>query len=303
MPQLDTEKRILDLPTALSPGLLAQAVDCFAARYPALGCGELGRSMLDRPIHRLQLGRGTPCAVYLSGQSGGDAAASAVLTRFVNEYSEQLARRGRLYGVSIPYLAELRSIHAVPMLNPDGIGYALEGVPADHLLRGRLVAMNRGSGDFSGWRANARGVDLRCNYAADAKAFMRRKKAAMAGPCPGGGPEGWCGEAAESEPESSALGRWLRALPGAAMVLELRLGERRVVQPLAADRRMAGLGRMLGRLCDAPVAASDGGELCDWAAALGVPGFVVYCGEGGAVFDLYAGVREMLFLAPTLAGK
>ncbi len=303
MTPLDPQKRILDLPAAFSPALLGEAVACFSARYPALSCSELGRSMLDRPIHRLTLGRGSPAAVYLSGQSGGDAIVSAVLTRFVNEYSEQLARGGRLYGVSLPYLAALRTIHVVPMLNPDGISYAEDGVADDHLLYTRLSGMNRGSGDFTGWQANARGVDLRCNYAADAKLFMRRKQTALGGAYPGGGPSGWCGEAAESEPESEALGRFLRGLGDGALVIELRRGERRVVQPQAADRRTAGLGRTLGRLCGASVVASDGGELCDWSAALGMPGFIVYCGDEGGVFDLYAGVRELLFLAPTLVGR
>lgn len=303
MPAFNPEKRILDLPSALSPALLAEAAALFAARYPALECGELGRSMLDRPIHRLRLGHGSPAVIYTAGQSGGDAATAAVLTRFINEYSEQLLRHGRLYGISIPYLAELRSVHAVPMLNPDGIAYAQDGVADDHVLFTRLSAMNHGSNDFSGWQANARGVDLRCNYAAGASLFMRRKQAALADSCAGGGASGWCGESAESEPESSALGRWLRALPDAALLIELRLGKRRIIRPKDADRRTTGLGRMLGRLCDAPVVSSDGGELCDWAASLDVPGFIVCCGDGGAVFDLYAGVREMLFVAPTLVGK
>lgn len=302
MSSLDTEKRILDLPAALSPALLDEAVSCFAARYSALDCGTVGRSMLDRPLHRLALGRGSPAVIYLGGQSGGDAVSSALLGRFVNEYCEQHSRGGRLYGITLSYLAALRRIQVLPMLNPDGISYALEGVAEDHFLRPRLLSMNGGRDDFSAWQANARGIDLRRNYAADAEDFMRRKQAADS-TCSGGAPSGWCGEAAESEPESGALGRFLRSLPDAAMLIELRCGEERILLPHDADRRTAALGRTLGRLCGAPTAHSDGGELCDWSAALGVPGFIVYCGVGGGVFARYAALREMLFTAPTLVGK
>lgn len=224
-----------------------------------------------------------------------------MLTRFVNEYCELLTRRGRIFGYNLPYLAELRRIDVIPMLNPDGVDYAANGVAEDHLLRGRLLSMNGGRNDFSGWQANARGVDLRCNYAAD---FAKRKRAALADNHPGGGPAGWCGEAPESEPESAALCRWLRVRGDIGMLFELRSGERRLIQPKAASRRTAALGKSLGRLGAMRVSDSDGAELCDWAAdELGIPAFTICCGEGGAVFDQYAAIREMLFVAPTLIGR
>jgi hypothetical protein len=52
-----------------------------------------------------------------------------------------------------------------------------------------------------------------------------------------------------------------------------------------------------------PTVRSDGGEICDWSAALGVPGYIIFCGTGGSVFARYAAVREMLFTAPTLVGR
>ena len=301
MPSLNTEKRTLDLPAALSPALLDEAVSCFAARYAALDCGTLGRSMLDHPLHRLNLGGGSPAVIYLGGQRGGDAVTSALLGRFVNEYCEQHSRGGRLYGITLPYLATLRRIHVLPMLNPDGISYALEGVADDHILRPRLLSMNGGD-NFSAWQANARGVDLCRNYAADAGSFMRRRQTADCA-CSGGAPFGWCGESAESEPESAALGRFLRSLPDAAMMIELRCGKEQVMLPRDADRHTVALGRLLGRLCSMPTVRSDGGEICDWSAALGVPGYIIFCGTGGSVFARYAAVREMLFTAPTLVGR
>ena len=52
-----------------------------------------------------------------------------------------------------------------------------------------------------------------------------------------------------------------------------------------------------------PLTSTDGGCFCDWAAEeLNLPAFTVFCGEDSEVFALYAGIREMLFVAPTLIG-
>lgn len=301
MTEFDTQKRILDLPCPCAADTLNRAVEVLAARYPKLGRAVLGHSILDREIPLLQLGTGAPAVVWVGAQSGTDTESAAVLTRFVNEYCEQQTRQGRIFGHNLSYLAELRRVDVVPMLNPDGVGYATAGVAEDHLLHSRLLAMNGGRDDFSAWQANARGVDLRCNYAAD---FVQRRQAAMADDLPCGGPAGWCGEAPESEPESAALCRWLRVRGDIGLLLELRSGKRRLVQPRETDRRTAALGRTLARLGSMQVTTSDGSELCDWAAGeLGIPSFVVYCGESGTVFDRYAVVREMLFVAPTLVGR
>lgn len=289
MAQPNTQKRILDPPVPPDGPHLRELTALLTDRYPLIRTVPLGQSMLGHPLSLLGLGRGSSGVLYFGGQAAGDRMTPAILTRFLNEYCELHTRRGRVFGVNLSYLAELRRIDLIPMLNPDGIGYTLHGVAEDHILRHRLLAMNGGREDFSRWQGNARGVDLDRNYAtADFSARAAEED---------------CGPSPESEPESSALARLLRCRGGTGLVLELRVGPREIRMAKSTGGRIGGLGRMLARLCGMPLTATDGGCFCDWAAEeLDLPAFTVFCGESCEVFALYAGIREMLFVAPTLIG-
>jgi len=289
MAQTNTQKRILDSPDIPDAPHVGEIISLLCDRYPFINPLPLGHSMLGQPLSLLGLGKGRPGVLYFGGQAAGDRMTPAVLTRFLNEYCELYTRRGRVFGVNLSYLAELRRIELLPMLNPDGIGYTLHGVAEDHILRERLLTMNGGSDDFSHWQGNARGVCLDRNYStADFAARTHSEN---------------CGPSSESEPESSALTRLLRCRGEMGLVIELRTGSKGILMAKSASGRIAGLGRMLARLCGMSLSSTDGGCFCDWAAEeLDLPAFTVFCGESSEVFTLYAGIREMLFVAPTLIG-
>lgn len=104
--------------------------------------------------------------------------------------------------------------HVIPMANPDGVAISQQGPeaiadPALHEGLVRIYEREREAGNtdlsqrdyFSKWKANARGVDLNCNYDARWEDI--------------GGPSdpsssGYKGEAPESEPETQALARYTR---------------------------------------------------------------------------------------------
>ncbi len=216
------DRRILDLPPDPSPARLDEAIACLADRYPAL-------RVLPGAAPHFILGQGSPSACYLADRGVG----SAALIRFAGEYSEQLARGGRLYGISIPYLAALRSIHVLPM----------QARPIPPATSGPTLTT-------------------------------------------------------AASPDAA-----VPTLPDAAICLHLHTGERRVLLSRFADRRTVTLGRVVGRLCGAPSGTSTGSSPVDEAAAAGIPAFSIGLGEGAGVFEAYASVRELLFLAPTLVGK
>ncbi len=58
-------------------------------------------------------------------------------------------------------------IDVVPALNPDGVILSTEGIEAFSLKKSerlKLLRINDGSGDFSLWKANLRGVDINVNF-------------------------------------------------------------------------------------------------------------------------------------------
>jgi len=306
MAHFDTEKRILDFPRPLDAATLDEIIALLCARYPALASNEIGSSILGARLHRLTLGTGENGVIMVGGLDGTDQLTPALLLRFANEYSDLLARSGRIFGYNLRYLAELRRIEIIPMLNPDGNGYAINGVAEDHLLRSRLLGMNRGTDDFTTWQANARGVDLRMNFSASIESFAAHRQQALAGEYPGGGPFGWCGEAPESEPESAALSRFLRTYVHAGLLIVLSVGKSNGVYcPTSSDRRSTSVARSAARLCGFPLLPDTfSSSLCCWAQTeLDLPAIEIVCSAEHDLFSLYAALRELFFVVPTMLSR
>lgn len=179
-----------------------------AKQYPGVMSFSVGRSILGREIPAFVLGEGKKAVVLLGGVLGTEGLTAALLFDFIKDYSEQLQKSAKIYEISMPYLFAERRIVVVPYVNPDGIGYASEGVSQDNPLYERVLRMNGGA-DFHAWQANARGVTLSRNFSAG---FAEAKGEERAAAVPCGAPFGFGGEYPESEPESAALVRLLRAL-------------------------------------------------------------------------------------------
>jgi g-D-glutamyl-meso-diaminopimelate peptidase len=102
-------------------------------------------------------------------------------------------------------------IYFIPMANPDGVCLCQSGVDSinDGRLKNRLLKLN-GGGDFSLWKANARGVDLNVNFDAGYGGGISNVMRA--------GSENYIGKHAFSEPETRALCRFTLKVKPAATV-------------------------------------------------------------------------------------
>ena len=241
-------------------------------------CDMTAHSILGREIPMFTLGNGKKTVVYVGGVGGTESLTSLVLLDFIKDYQKQLAKDGKVFDVTLPYLFGERRIIIVPFLNPDGISYATEGVGEDNPLRARVLKTNGGE-DFSAWRANARGVDLSHNFAAGFAAH--KAKAGLVN----GASAGYGGEYPESEPESAALCRLLRFLGEDLLgLIEFRLGAGEIrcsCKDKLSAKTMAA-GRILGRatsyrLIGPEKTAPDGG-VADWCIEkLSRPAYRVEC--------------------------
>lgn len=269
-----------------------------------LKCDTLGRSILGRKIPLITLGEGKRAVVYVAAHRGTEAITTGVLLDFIADYLKQYERHATVFEYPLEYLFRERKIYIVPMLNPDGVSYVIDGVEEKNPLRERLLAMNGGSEDFSCWRANARGVDLNHNYDAN---FSEYKKQEIAVGIFNGAPEGYSGEFPESEPETAALCRFLRAKrEEIAGVLTLHLGGEEIccscADQLTAKSMAAGrvLSRFTGYRLVRPEGLSMQGSLTDWCiSALERPSYTLKCGKGEASYEegkrMYEKLRRALF--------
>ena len=229
----------------------------------------LTRSILGKEIPIISLGQGVRTVVYVGGVCGTHAITTDVLVQFLRDYFTSLARRATLYGVSMEYFHSVRRVCVIPMLNPDGIEYATHGIAADHPMRARVLQMNGANGaDFSAWEANARGVDLRHNFKAG---FFSHKEKEQREGLLNGAASGYGGEHPESEPEISALCRFLRLRQQDLIgVLCLQAGTAQIncccADHLSAKSMAAGrsLARLSGIRLTSPDSLKPEGGIGEW---------------------------------------
>ncbi len=286
---------------------LAEYMGELAVQYPEVELGYIGTSILERPIPVMTIGENKTNrgVLYLGGIHGTDNLTPAVLLRFVNDYVDFLKSGKRMYSVNLPYLFAHRTIHVIPMLNPDGYEIKRHGA-VNEVVRERLLRQN-GSENFLHWRGNARGVDLWRNFTECEELPSDDEEV-----CPAGTP----GLSPGSEPEVSALANYLRIFDEISMVLSIHTcgdGIRYFTSGKYAARSRT-IGRLLSRmtgcmLSDMPANPESGGSLTDWfIREQNKPAFECGCLMNGEVngndseeyIKVYTAFREALFSAPLL---
>lgn len=150
-------------------GVLVKYLDCAALRHDFIAVSSIGKSAEGRAIPVVTLGKDMERggSVYIGGMWGCDVVSPAVLLRFICDYADFLELGRRVYGMSMQYLWENRTIRVIPMLNPDGYKIRREGAD-NSVICDRLKKLNADSGnspdDFRKWRYNALGRDLTVSF-------------------------------------------------------------------------------------------------------------------------------------------
>ena len=158
------DTRILNYTEPLDYAKMMQVIDCFSVRYPFLSFSYLGESILGRGIPILTLGNGKKEILYVGAHHGMEWITSILLLRFVNDFCEIFRNDKSIYRTSLSLLCEQYTVYVIPMLNPDGVDYQINGITKENPFYERVLKMNGNSADLSHWQANARGVDLNHNY-------------------------------------------------------------------------------------------------------------------------------------------
>ncbi len=306
---MNLSRNILDYDSPLDHKKMLEYLSEFAQRYDFLGITSLGESIMGRNIPLITLGRGKKSILYVGAHHGMEWITSIVLLRFINEYAELVKKKCRIFSYEMEYIFSSRTIYIVPMLNPDGVDYQINGVGKDNILYDRLLKMNRGDEDFSRWQANARGVDLNHNYNCG---FAEYKRLEIENGIGEGAPTRYSGNMPESEPEVAYLCNFLRFNEDISMVLTLHSQGEEIYytgggKTLPRSKQIANaFARMSGyKLCE-PEGLSAYGGLSDWCITeLLRPSFTIECGKGKNPlpledhFKIYTRLREILFTAPS----
>lgn len=166
--------------------------------YPFVWARSIGSSVMAKEITELRIGRGEK-RVHLNGSiHANEWMTTPILMQTLNQYLLALTNSEDIRGLDISPFYDSVILSIVPMINPDGVDLVINGAPDEEPYRSDVLAINDGSMDFSGWKANIRGVDLNNQFPA------LWEKEAQGGPTKPS-PRDFPGESPLTEPESIAI--------------------------------------------------------------------------------------------------
>nr|WP_144927336.1 M14 family metallopeptidase [Paenibacillus bovis] len=169
--------------------------------YPFITRRSAGNSVLNLPLYDIRVGKSDRKVQMNASFHANEWITTPVLMKFLNEYLLALTNSYLMSGVDPLIMYERFQLSAIPMVNPDGVSLVLNGPPSG--IENELINLNNGSLDFSGWKANIRGVDLNKQFPALWEIERDRKPKEP-------GPRDFPGTQPLSEPETQAMANLVR---------------------------------------------------------------------------------------------
>ncbi|PFG05718.1 M14 family metallopeptidase [Bacillus sp. es.034] len=170
--------------------------------YPFIKLRSAGESVGGRDLIEIRIGTGKKKVQMNASFHANEWITTSVLMTFINDYLLSLTNSQLMRGVqTLPIYGDV-TLSLVPMVNPDGVDLVLNGPPGDK--RNEMIALNRGSTDFTGWKANIRGVDLNNQFPAKWEVEQERKEEKEPAP------RDFPGYKPLSEPEAIAMAKLAR---------------------------------------------------------------------------------------------
>ena len=174
--------------------MLVADCDSLARNYGFCDLFCAGESIMEKKIFCLKVGEGEKKLFINGAHHGLEYLTSAFIIRFLNDYCAACAKGERFFGYDVNKLYNSVSLYAVPMVNPDGVDIAVNGIDITNPYHRKLVSMVGIHSFNKVWQANANGVDINHNYDAGWKVVKEYPSNS-----------GYAGPYSESEPETKAI--------------------------------------------------------------------------------------------------
>ena len=160
---------VIDTRISYSSDILKRDLTNLKTIYPFLQIGEIGRSVLNKPINYIKIGTGRKEIFYNASFHANEWITTPVLMRFVEDYARAFINNQNIFGYNAKSLYYGSTLYIVPMVNPDGVDLVTGGISdVDNAYqKAQEIANNFPAIPFpSGWKANINGVDLNLQYPA-----------------------------------------------------------------------------------------------------------------------------------------
>lgn len=254
---------------------LCNDIEMLVKSFKSISVRIIGKSVMGRNLYCLKSGRGSKKILLLGAYHGLEYLTAAFVMRFLRDYTESVYSGEKYFGYDSSALFDDVTIYAVPMVNPDGVDIAVNGLDITNPHHRNIISM-AGIHSFNDvWQANAHGVDLNHNHNASWNMVVESPS-----------PTKFGGEFPESEPESRAVADFVRKT-GIDVLLTFHSQGREIYYDfegfvpegtLKLAKRMA---EESGYALSVPQGSAAFGGCKDWfIAEFGKPGFTVEIGVG-----------------------
>lgn len=266
--------RLLDLPSeffVLSDCMGRHSMKSIITKDESIYPYIIGKSIEGREIEMYKIGEGGRRVAIFATHHALENVTTNIMYTFIYILNKGLGTH--ILGMDIASILAHSTYYIVPCVNPDGVELFSRG-PRCEYMKERQIQMS--GGDFKGWQANARGVDLNHNYDfrfCEYKAIEKEN-----GIIPG--PSLYSGEYPESEPESRAVASFIRALLPDLVISLHSQGEEIYSFGPCAEKLGAYFSRHSGYCLSTPSGTASYGGLCDYTGAYGIPSLTIEVGKG-----------------------
>ncbi|WP_338470246.1 M14 family metallopeptidase [Niallia sp. XMNu-256] len=176
---------------------LVRDIQTLKRQFPFIRIRSIGKSVLDKDLFEIRLGKGTKKVHINASFHANEWITTPILMAHLNTFLLSLTNNQPIRGLVTMPLYQSVDLSIVPMVNPDGADLVLNGPPES--IREEVLEINNGSTDFSGWKANIRGVDLNNQFPANWEIEKERKEPKSPAP------RDYPGDAPLTEPETVAM--------------------------------------------------------------------------------------------------
>ncbi|MDT3426018.1 g-D-glutamyl-meso-diaminopimelate peptidase [Paenibacillus forsythiae] len=152
-----------------SYSVMQRDIEKLAAAYPDLvSVQTLGKTAYGRELWAVKLGRGESVLFLNGSHHAREWMTTALLMKMIDTYAGSYYLDKPIGSYDIREILDRVSIWVVPMVNPDGVTLSQQGTAGLPKQTAALLnRYNRGSNNYTRWKANMQGLDLNRQYPAN----------------------------------------------------------------------------------------------------------------------------------------